>query len=63
LLNKVFKFTKADGTVDFEKINTLRSAARREALEANEKTFYTIRRQNKALYAARIATAFPYCIS
>ena len=59
LAEQGFKFTKADGTVDFEKINTLRSAARREALEANEKTFYTIRRQNKALYAARIATAFP----
>jgi hypothetical protein len=25
----------------------------------NEKTFYTIRRQNRALYAARLATAFP----
>ena len=59
LAEQGFKFTKADGTVDFDKINTLRSAARREALELNEKTFYTIRRQNRALYAARIATAFP----
>jgi hypothetical protein len=54
-----FKFTKADGTVDFDKINSIRSAARREALDMNEKTFYTIRRQNRGLYAARLATAFP----
>jgi len=59
LAEQGFKFTKADGTVDIDKINSIRSAARREALEANEKTFYTIRRQNKALYAARLATAFP----
>ena len=54
-----FKFTKADGTVDIDKINSIRSAARREALDMNEKTFYTIRRQNRGLYAARLATAFP----
>lgn len=45
--------------VDLDTINTLRSAARREALQENEKTFYTINRQNRALYAARIASAFP----
>lgn len=59
LAKQGFKFTKADGTVDFDKINAIRSAATREALEANEKTFYTIRRQNRGLYAARLATAFP----
>jgi hypothetical protein len=59
LAEQGFKFTKADGTVDIDKINSIRSAARREALDLNEKTFYTIRRQNKALYAARLATAFP----
>lgn len=59
LAEQGFKFTKADGTVDFDKINSIRSAARREALDMNEKTFYTIRRQNRGLYAARLATAFP----
>jgi len=45
--------------VELGTINSLRSAARREALDQNEKTFYTINRQNRALYAARIASAFP----
>lgn len=42
-----------------EKINSLRQAAARETISETEKTFYTIRRQNRALYAARVATAFP----
>jgi hypothetical protein len=54
-----YSFLNKDGTVDLNKINTLRAAATRDALEMNEKTFYTIRRQNRALYAARVATAFP----
>lgn len=52
-------FLNKDGTVNLDRINTLRAAATRDALEMNEKTFYTIRRQNRALYAARVATAFP----
>ena len=59
LTEQGFTFINKDGTFNFEKLNVLRSAARREALEMNEKTFYTIRRQNRALYAARLATAFP----
>jgi hypothetical protein len=39
--------------------NALRQAAGREALQETEKTFYTIRRQNTMLYAARAAVAFP----
>ena len=39
--------------------NALRQAAGREALQETEKTFYTIRRQNTILYAARAAVAFP----
>ena len=54
-----FSFVKKDGTVDLDKINVLRSAASREALQQNESTFYNIRRQSKPLYAARLATAFP----
>lgn len=52
-------FLKKDGAPDFDKINSLRSAASREALQQNENVFYTIRRQSKPLYAARLATAFP----
>jgi hypothetical protein len=52
-------FINKDGTFNFNKLEVLRSSARREALEMNEKTFYTIRRQNRALYAARLATSFP----
>lgn len=59
LTEQGFTFTNKDGTFNFEKLDVLRSAARREALDMNEKTFYTIRRQNRALYAARLATAFP----
>jgi hypothetical protein len=59
LTEQGFTFINKDGTFNFEKLETIRSSARREALEMNEKTFYTIRRQNRALYAARLATAFP----
>lgn len=59
LAEQGMSFVKKDGTTDFDRINSLRAAATRDALEANEKTFYTIRRQNRALYAARAATAFP----
>jgi len=59
LTEQGFTFINKDGTFNFNKLEVLRSAARREALEMNEKTFYTIRRQNRALYAARLATAFP----
>jgi hypothetical protein len=59
LTEQGFTFINKDGTFNFEKLDVLRSSARREALEMNEKTFYTIRRQNRALYAARLATAFP----
>lgn len=40
-------------------LNALRQSAGREALEELEKTFYTTRRQNRLLYAARAAVAFP----
>lgn len=59
LAEQGMSFVKKDGTTDFDRINSLRASATRDALEANEKTFYTIRRQNRALYAARVATAFP----
>ena len=59
LTKQGFTFINKNGTFNFEKLEVLRSSARREALEMNDKTFYTIRRQNRALYAARVATAFP----
>jgi hypothetical protein len=40
-------------------LNALRQSAGREALEELEKTFYTTRRQNRLLYTARAAIAFP----
>lgn len=42
-----------------ERMNALRQSATREAVEETEKTFYTIRRQNRAAYAMRAITAFP----
>jgi uncharacterized protein YdhG (YjbR/CyaY superfamily) len=59
LTKQGFTFINKDGTFNFEKLNNLRSSARVEALQLNEKIFYTINRQNRALYAARLATAFP----
>jgi len=42
-----------------ERMNALRQSATAEAIKETEKTFYTIRRQNRASYAMRILTAFP----
>jgi len=42
-----------------EQMNALRQSAAREALQEHEKTFYTIRRQNRAVYAARTMLSFP----
>jgi len=42
-----------------ERINALRQSATAEAVKETEKTFYTIRRQNRAAYAMRTVTAFP----
>lgn len=46
-------------TVSQAQWNALRQASGREALQEVEKTFYTIRRQNTLLYAARAVVAFP----
>lgn len=37
----------------------LRAAATREALQETESVFYTVRRKNRALWAARVIAAFP----
>ena len=42
-----------------ESVNALRQASYREALDEASKVFYNIRRQNRALYAARTVAAFP----
>ena len=42
-----------------ESVNALRQASYREALDEASKVFYSIRRQNRALYAARTVAAFP----
>jgi len=41
------------------RIDALRQSATREVVSETEKTFYTIRRQNRGLYASRVLTAFP----
>jgi hypothetical protein len=41
------------------RLNALRQSATIEAVKETEKVFYTIRRQNRALYAARAVSAFP----
>lgn len=41
------------------RMNALRAAATREALQEAEKTFYTVRRKNRAVWASRVLTAFP----
>lgn len=46
-------------TIDEGRVNALRQAATREALQETEKTFYTVRRKNRALWASRVLTAFP----
>ena len=45
--------------VTSEVLNDLRQAAGREMVNELEKTFYTVRRNNKALYTARYVSAFP----
>ena len=66
--DKVFKDTVArkaqvlaDQGVELtvSRMNALRAASTREALQETEKTFYTIRRKNRALWASRVLTAFP----
>ena len=42
-----------------EQVNAVRQASARETLQEAEKVFYTVRRQNRALYAARTVAAFP----
>lgn len=42
-----------------DSVNALRQASYREALDEASKVFYNIRRQNRALYAARTVAAFP----
>lgn len=41
------------------RMNALRAAATRESLQEAEKTFYTVRRKNRAVWASRVLTAFP----
>jgi len=40
-------------------MNAIRASATRESLQEAEKTFYTVRRKNRAVWASRVLTAFP----
>jgi hypothetical protein len=47
------------GPNNINKINAIRQSATIEAVKETEKTFYTIRRPNRAAYVMRTVTAFP----
>jgi len=57
--NKINILHEQGVPITTESINALRQASYREALDEAGKVFYTIRRQNRALYAARTVAAFP----
>ena len=57
--NKINILHQQGVPITAESINALRQASYREALDEAGKVFYTIRRQNRALYAARTVAAFP----
>lgn len=59
LAQKADYLAKQGVTMDIKKYNALRQSAGREALQEMEKTLYTVRRQNRLLYASRAAVAFP----
>ena len=52
-------FSNATEPISDATINAMKQSATREALQEAEKTFYTMNRQNRALYAARTVLAFP----
>ena len=56
---KVNMLAKQGVDITTEQVNAVRQAAARETLTEHEKTFYTVRRQNKAIYASRSMLAFP----
>jgi len=57
--NQLFEQGYKIGPDNLDSLNSLRKAATAEALRETEKSFYTIRRQNRALFASRLAVAFP----
>ena len=59
MAKKANALTEQGVEMTVERMNALRQSATREAVEETEKTFYTIRRQNRAAYAMRMFTAFP----
>ena len=59
MAKKAYALEKQGVEITDVRLNALRQSATREAVEETEKTFYTIRRQNRGLYAARTLSAFP----
>lgn len=59
LAEKADYLAKQGLSMDVKQYNALRQSAGREALQEMEKTLYTVRRQNRLLYASRAAVAFP----
>lgn len=52
-------FADAKEPISEATVNAMKQASVRDALQEAEKTFYTLGRQNKAIYAARTILAFP----
>jgi len=59
LAKKADVLAKQNIEITDKRLDALRQSAARETIAETEKTFYTIRRQNRALYTMRLATAFP----
>jgi len=59
-LQRMINVREVDGVaISLDAIPAMRQAAHRMALDELEKTFYTIRRYNNAVYMARFLTGFP----
>ncbi len=59
-LQRMVDVREVDGVaIPLDAVDPMRQAAHRMALDELEKTFYTIRRYNNAVYMARFLTGFP----
>ena len=59
MTRKANELAKQGVKLTTEQVNALRQAAARETVKQTESVFYTVRRQNRILYAARAVAAFP----
>ena len=57
--NKLNQLSEAGVPITDKQMMAVRQSAEQEALKETEQTFYTVRRQNRAVYASRLVAAFP----